>query len=152
MKMAHEKIRAAIVFVTIFAIVGGVSWALVNAQQTLNQPDQPQPMPKLMIHEQIRDAAIAYIGSSHPETLQFMNQLNWTGGRRETGLVGAETYIYHAEGWSVTLHYPVVPNPVYSVTAQYATQSGAIGIPYSVFWDGIWQNGTITETSFLLAQ
>ena len=152
MKLAHEKIRAAIVFVTIFAIVGGVSWALVNAQQTPNLPDQPQTMPKLIIHEQIRDAAIAYIGSSHPETQQLMNQLNWTGGRQETGLVGAETYLYQAQRWTVTLRYPVVPNPVYSVTVEYSTQSGAMGIPYSVFWEGTWQNGTITETSFLLAQ
>ena len=81
MKMAHEKIRAAVVFVTIFAIVGGVSWALVNAQQTPNQPDQPQTMPKLTIHEQIRDAATAYVARNHQETAKFMNNLSWTGGK-----------------------------------------------------------------------
>ena len=151
--MAHEKIRAAIVFVTIFAIVGGVSWALVNAQQTPNQPDQTQTMPKLTIHEQIRDTAITYVARNHPETAQFMNNLSWTGGRQDTKFLGAETYIYQAQGWNVTIHYPVVANPIYSITAEYsASASGGVGIPYRVTWEGTWQNGTITETSFLLVQ
>jgi hypothetical protein len=151
--MAHEKIRAAIVFVTIFAIVGGVSWALVNAQRIPNQPDQPQTMPKLTIHEQIRDAAIANMAGNHPQTSQFMTILSWTGGRQDKNLLGAETYIYQTQGWKVTIHYPVDPNPIYSVTAEYSESvSGGIGIPYGVKWEGIWQNGTITETSFLLVQ
>ena len=140
-------------FVTIFAIVGGVSWALVNAQQTPNQPDQPQTMPKLTIHEQIRDTATAYVASNHPETTQFMNNLSWTGGRQDTKLLGAETYSYQSQGWDVTIHYPVVVNPIYSITAEYsALASGGVGIPCRVIWEGIWQNGAITETSFLLIQ
>ena len=110
--MAHEKLKAAIVFVTILAIVGGVSWALVNARQTPQQPDQPQTMPKLMIHEQIRDAAIAYVGSNHPETEQFMNNMSWIGGREDTKLLGAETYSYQSQGWNVTISYPIVANPI----------------------------------------
>ena len=90
--MAPEKLRAAILFIAILSIASGVSCALVNARQAPQaQQDQPQIMPKLMTHEQIRDAVMAYIGSSHSETVQFMNPLNWTGGREETGLVGAET-------------------------------------------------------------
>jgi hypothetical protein len=72
--MAHEKIKAAILFITILSIASGVSWALVNAQQSSqHKHDQPQTMPKLMLHEQIRDASIAYIGSNHTETFQLMS-------------------------------------------------------------------------------
>ena len=150
--MAHEKLKAAIVFVTIFAIVCGVSWALVNAQQTPQQPDQPQTMPKLMIHEQIRDAAIAYIGSNHPETMQFMGNLNWTGGREDTELLGAETYTYQAQGWNVTIHYPVVSNPVYDLTVDYSTASDDASIPYRVTWQGTWEDGCVTEANYVFAQ
>ena len=66
--MAHEKIKSLIVFVTIFAIVGGISWALVNAQQASQEQGPPQAMPKLRLHEDIRDAALNHVKDNHPET------------------------------------------------------------------------------------
>jgi hypothetical protein len=151
--MAHEKLKALATFITIFAIVGGVSWALVNAQQASHQQDnQPETMPKLMIHEQIRDAAIAFIGGNHPEAAQFMANLNWAGGRQETDLLGAETYVYKAQGWQVTIRYPVVANPVYDLTVDYSTTSDAASIPYSISWQGTWHSGCVTEANYIFAQ
>jgi hypothetical protein len=151
--MVNEKIKAAILFLTILAIASGVSWALVNAQQpTQEQQNQPQTMPKLLIHEQIRDATMAYLGTAHPEAVHFMDNLNWSGGREETALLGAETYTYQSQGWSVTIKYPVVANPVYNITVDYSTVSDGASVPYSISWQGTWQDGCVTEASFIFAQ
>ncbi|XES77013.1 MAG: hypothetical protein ACBZ72_12680 [Candidatus Bathyarchaeia archaeon] len=152
--MAHEKIKALIVFVTIFAVVGGVSWVVVNAQQIPKQAqDQPENVPEPTLQEDIREAALTYIGENHPEALQFMSDLNWTGGRvTPPNLLGAETYTYQAEGWNVTIHYPVVADPIYSITVDYSTANGVIGILYHLIWEGSWQAGCVTETSYVFAQ
>jgi len=92
-----------------------------------------------------------YIRLNHPETAQFMKQLNWTGGRTTPpNRIGAETYVYYSQGWSLTMNYPVVPNPVYTVTADYSDPFSAI--PYRVIWQGTWQGGDIHETSYIFAQ
>jgi hypothetical protein len=80
-----------------------------------------------------------------------MKQLNWTG-RRATppNRIGAETYMYYSQGWNLTVNYPVVPNPIYTVTADYSAPF--TGIPYRIIWQGTWQNGTINETSYIFAQ
>jgi hypothetical protein len=152
--MAHEKIKSLIVFVTVFAIVGGISWALVNAQQSSQEEGPPQVMPKLRLQEDIREVALAYIKENHPETSQFTNNLSWTGGKQETGLLGGETYIYNANGWQVTIQYPVIPNPVYEITVNYSVsaETGSISIPYAIAWNGNFGNGAITETNYTFAQ
>ncbi len=136
--MAQEKIKSLIVFVTIFAIVGGISWALVNAQQASQEEGPPQVMPKLRLHEDIREVALTYIKDNHPETAQFTNNLSWKGGRTTPeGIVGAETYTYNANGWQVTIQYPVIPNPVYEITVNYnvPNEAGIISIPYDYHLD-----------------
>jgi hypothetical protein len=151
--MAHEKLKALAVFATIFAIVGGVSWALASAQQpTSQQDDQPKTMPKLMTHEQIRDEVVAFIGTKHPETLQFMSNIVWAGGRVETNLLGSETYSYQGNGWNVTIKYPVVANPVYEIAIEYSSTCNGPSIPHHVSWQGTWQSGCLTETSYVFAQ
>jgi hypothetical protein len=81
-----------------------------------------------------------------------MANLNWTGGREDPGLLGAETYTYQTQGWNVTIHYPVVACPVYNLTVDYSTASGEASIPYSVTGKGIWQDGCVTEASYVFAQ
>jgi len=110
--------------------------------------------PESSVQEQVRDATMTYIRANHPETAQFMNNLSaWTGGREDTGLLGAETYIYNSTGWTVTIKYPVIPNPVYTITADYsATSTQGASIPYRVIWEGTWENGSVTETSYTFAQ
>ncbi|MCW4005945.1 MAG: zinc-ribbon domain-containing protein [Candidatus Bathyarchaeota archaeon] len=109
---------------------------------------------ELSTQEQVRNQVMAYIEANHPETAVFMQVFAWTGGRVDTGLIGAETYTYLSSGWNVTLQYPVVPNAPYTVTADYSatTADGQASIPYRIIWTGTWQNNTITEESYVFAQ
>lgn len=111
----------------------------------------PTASPILSEQETIRDLVMNYIKVNHLETAQFMNNLIWTGGRATSeNVVGAETYIYYAGGWNVTMSYPVVPQPIYKIIADYKAQG--TGIPYRVIWEGTWQNQIIKETNYVFAQ
>jgi Mn2+/Fe2+ NRAMP family transporter len=80
-----------------------------------------------------------------------MKNLVWTGGRvTPQNLVGAETFMYYSQGWNTTISYPVVPNAICSIVADYSTTS--IGIPYRIIWNGTWQNEIINEISYVFAQ
>jgi hypothetical protein len=106
---------------------------------------------ELSTHEKIRDSILDYVEFNHPETAQFMNNLTWTGGRATpTTVIGAETYVYISNGWKLAINYPVVPNPLYEITADYSATS--TGIPYRIIWNGSWQNWSIKETSYTFAQ
>jgi hypothetical protein len=106
---------------------------------------------QLSTQEQVRDEVMRYIQSNHPETTQFIQNLVWTGGRTTPpNLVGAETYMYFSQGWNFTLSYPVVPNAIYTITADYSAHSTSI--PYRIIWQGTWQNETIKETRYIFAQ
>ena len=101
--------------------------------------------------EKIRDSVIDFIKSNHPETAVFVKDLVWTGGRETpSNIVGAETYMYYSNGWNVTINYPVVPNSIYSIVADYSAPS--TGIPYRIIWVGTSQNEVIKETSYVFAQ
>jgi hypothetical protein len=107
----------------------------------------------MSVQEQVRDATMAYIKANHPETALLIGDLTWNGGVVDTGLVGASDYVYTtAHGmmggawWTVEITYPVIPNPTYTVTANY-TQTGVLH-PYNVNWTGTYQDGTVTETSY----
>jgi hypothetical protein len=134
------------VAIALAIVIGGVGWVLTNSN--------PTSPPELSIQEQVREAAMAYTKGNHPETAQFMNDLAWTGGRvTPTGLVGAETYTYLSQGWNVTISYPVVPNPRYTIKADYsATSTGGASIPYRVIWQGFWEEGAVVETNYIFAQ
>lgn len=144
--LSQTKPLAVIAIVVVLVVIIGVSWVLTLPQQ---------PTEELSTQEQARDDVMEYIKTTHSETAQFMNGLAWTGGRTTPeGMMGAETYIYLSQGWNVTITYPVVLNPVYTITADYsatAANSGA-SIPYRVVWKGTWDNGTVTETSYEFAQ
>ncbi|MCW4006749.1 MAG: hypothetical protein NWF04_09205 [Candidatus Bathyarchaeota archaeon] len=140
--MKHAKLVSLALMLAIFGSVGAVSWAIMNSHA--QTPLSPQ--------EQARDAAMDYIKTNHPETMQFITELAWTGGRQDSGLLGAETYIYQSEGWTLTIKYPVVANPIYEITVDYSTTSTQIGIPYHITWTGTYQNGCATEASYIFAQ
>ncbi|MCW4045340.1 MAG: hypothetical protein NWE94_07485 [Candidatus Bathyarchaeota archaeon] len=140
----HKKISAALTFVVVLAVVGGVSWALISSQQA----------PQFSIQERVRDEVMAYIKINHPETAQFMNDLAWAGGRATPqDILGAETFAYYSQGWNVTISYAVIANPAYAVAVDYLvpTENG-VSIPYRVMWQGTWENCVITETSYTFAQ
>jgi hypothetical protein len=101
--------------------------------------------------EKVRDSIMTYIKTNHPEAAQFMKDLVWTGGRvTPANLLGAETYMYYSQGWNVTINYPVVPNPIYKIVADYSAID--VGIPYRIIWKGTLQNDFINETSYIFAQ
>jgi hypothetical protein len=115
-----------------------------------NPTPTPSP-PELTTQERIRNSVMNYIKSNHPETAQFMKDLVWTGGRvTPPNILGAETYMYYSQGWNVTINYPVVPNAIYNIVADYSAPS--IGVPYRIIWNGTWQNEVINETSYVFAQ
>ncbi len=118
-------------------------------------PTSPAPTatstPELSEQETIRDSVMNYIKTNHPETAQFMKDLVWTGGRATAeGVIGAERYAYYALGWNLTMSYPVVPDPIYKITADY--KMPGIGIPIRIIWEGTWQNQDIKETNYVFAQ
>ena len=133
-----------LVMVTVFGSVGGVAWAIISSHAHSEFSTQ----------EQIRDAAMSYIKTNHPETEPFMKNLAWTGGREPSNLVGAETYIYRSNEWNLAINYPIVANPVYRITADYSavSTSGDVSVPYKIVWQGTWENKHITETSYTFAQ
>lgn len=138
--LPHKKLVSIIALVSVFACVGGIGWVVANSHREI--PTQ----------EQVRDAAMNYVKINHPETVQFMTNLAWTGGRVEPKLLGAETYTYDSGGWRVTIKYPVIAYPAYSITVNYTTQAGSPSIPYAINWQGTWDNGAITETDYTFAQ
>ncbi|MCL4429597.1 MAG: hypothetical protein M1167_02475 [Chloroflexi bacterium] len=112
--------------------------------QTINVPlDQT-----LSTQEQVRDITMAYIKAYHTQTGQYMQGFMWSGGRMTAmGMMGSETYSYQSSGWNMTMQYPVVPNPIYTITAQY-TSTGMHSGNALVTWQGTMQNGTVTETDY----
>ncbi|MCW4018666.1 MAG: hypothetical protein NWF00_08340 [Candidatus Bathyarchaeota archaeon] len=174
--MVQRTLMYGIAIVLVIVIVGGyVGYTLVNqpAQPAATPSPSPSATPAASetpsspplnevpmseeesTQQQVRDETMTYIESNHPETAQYMQSLNWTGGRETPeGRVGAETYVYTtlisapgAAGWTVTLSYPVVPNPIYTIRVNY-TQTG-VQNPAVISWNGTWQDGTITETSYI---
>jgi hypothetical protein len=153
--MLRKKLAVVVVCAAVFLCISGISWALVYSQPDDGiASDQANDVVDnvFLTPEQVRDAAMCYIEANHPETAQFMDDLVWTGGREDTGLLGAEVCNFESQGWKVTIRYPVVESPIYDITANYSVPSGVISIPYAVIWEGTLENGTVTEVNFVLAQ
>jgi hypothetical protein len=100
--------------------------------------------------------AFCYFVDNHSEVSQYFNFAGWQGARiTPEGLCGAETYSYtgmmynataiYPTGWVMTVQYPVVPNPIYSVNITY-TPSGTT--QRIIDWQGTCQNGTVAETLY----
>ena len=125
-----------------------------NPTPTSSANPTPTPTPSpygQTTQEKVRDSVMIFIKSNHPETAQFMTDLVWTGGRETPpNVVGGETYMYYSRGWNVTINYPVVPNAIYKIIADYSATG--ISIPYRIIWEGTWQNEVINETSYVFAQ
>ena len=152
--MKQQILIIIIAITAVVIIVGGyATWTLLNSNQSNNLEATPSPTataspepsasPEDTAQSQVRDASVNYINSNHSETIQLTTDLSWTGGRQETGLLGSETYVYTSTGWVVTIKYPVVANPTYTVTANYSSGEA------SVMWQGTFQDQTVTETSYL---
>lgn len=99
--------------------------------------------------EQIRDAVMSYIETEHSETTQYMQNLSWTGGKTTSpGYIGAEWYSYASGRWNLTMWHPLIPNPMYTITAKYTVLLPLDLKWTTVAWNGTWLNGIIIETSY----
>jgi hypothetical protein len=140
----------------IFASPQPTQTASPEPNSTLPPTTEPTLTPNLTptptaTQEKVRDSVMDFIKSNHLETAQFLNGLVWTGGRTTPpDHVGAETYMYYSSGWNVTITYPVVPNAIYKIVADFSAIG--VAIPYRIIWDGTWQNEVISESSYVFAQ
>jgi len=125
---------------------GGFTWAGTCINGVIAQTSSTLADNTTLTQEQIRDLTLQYLNAYHNQTSQYMHDLSWTGGRMNMGMmVGSETYSYQSTGWNVTMQYPVVPNPIYTITAQYMPMGMHSAI---MTWDGTLQSGRIAETSY----
>lgn len=143
----HKLLLLTITAVTVIAACGYSVWLLINSSNSSATHQLAELTPTASSAEntvvvQIRDLAMNFIRSSHAETAPFMNNLSWSGGKQDAGLLGSETYVYTSAGWVVTVTYAVVANPTYTVTATYSSSD------VSISWQGICENQNVTETSY----
>lgn len=124
---------------------GGFSWIGTCIDDVITETSCNLPADTTLTQEQARDLTLQYINAYHNETLLYMHDLSWMGGRMNQGMmVGSETYSYQSTGWNVTMQYPVVPNPIYNITADYTLT----GDTPAMMWQGTLQNGAITQTNY----
>jgi hypothetical protein len=158
--MARQALIVGIVIVAIALIGSGIiAWNSMSSKQpsaspsptatpaasltpTLSPTAEASPTPEILTREQIRDAAMTHIQANHSETAQLMTNLSWAGGKQDTGLLGSVVYLFNSTGWSIKIQNPVVPNPIYDISADYSVGS------VSVAWRGTYHSGVVTETSY----
>ncbi len=118
-----------------------------NPTPTLTPDSEESPSPEASTQEQVRDDIMAYIKTNHANAAPYISDSTWVGGRTTPeGAVGAETYSYTYRDWNVTMQYPVIVNPVYTVTAKFTPTHEAPIL--EIVWQGTWQSGAIAETSY----
>ncbi|MCK5402932.1 hypothetical protein KAI60_02355 [Candidatus Bathyarchaeota archaeon] len=102
----------------------------------------------------VRDLSIDHIKRYHPETIDLLIHLTWSGGKDETGgIIGNEHYIYTSNGWIIEITYPVVSNPEYEIKADYSSiRAEIVGVPTRIIWLGRCINDKITENNYTMAQ
>lgn len=135
-------VLAAVVLIVVIA--GGIlAYTYLQNQNPTPTPSGETNTPPMVptTVEEIRDAAMVYLAANHSGTVMVMDNLAWTGGRQETGLLGAENYVYTSGSWSCVIDYPVVLNPIYTVTLDYSNADVAVR------WVGSFQDGVFSETS-----
>jgi len=141
--MKKTLLIAAAVAILVVVVAG----VYVGYSGLLNVPSAdptPTPAPESPTQETVRDSTMTYIAASHEDIASLTTDLTWAGGRQETGLVGAETYIYTAGNWEVTITNPVVADPTYDVSAVYTDTESMVTIE----WTGTYQDSEVSEVSF----
>lgn len=139
-----KKSILAVVVVVVVIVVAGVYLGYSGLFAPPESTSTPSPPPEVATQEAVRDAAMQKIASEHPDIASLTESLEWIGGRQETGVIGAETYIYTAGNWNVTITNPVVLDPVYTISAIYTDTENSVTIK----WEGTCQNEIVTETNF----
>jgi len=104
--------------------------------------EPPKSITIILEPEKVRDEAMLYIKSRHPDADPLIPyNISWSGGRATPeGLVGHETHVYTGNEWTVTIEWNVVA-PQYMTYKITAECSG-------INWTGTVHGCTLTETSY----
>ena len=125
-------------------VVAALSTATVLGLQNGTTPENQVTIPEPP--ESARDTAITYILQAHEELGAAQVTTSWKMENLTPGLLGASNLQYTADGWTVTVSYPVVLEPIYTVDVDY---SGEV----CVQWTGtVSQTWAVAETNFTVVQ
>ena len=102
----------------------------------------PSSSPTIISQEQIRDITMSAVKAKYPEIASLMVNLNWTGGRSESGSPNNETYLYYSPGWTVTVENPLNSDPAYTITGNYNSEAMFIA------FTAVYKNGTVNITNY----
>jgi hypothetical protein len=135
-----NKVTVALIAVVVAALLTATALGLQNGTAPENQEDVPEPP------EFARDTAITYILQAHEELGTPQVPLSWETENLTPGLLGASNLQYTGNGWTVTVSYPVVLEPTYTVEIDY---TGEVGFQ----WTGtVSQDWNVAETNFTVIQ
>ena len=133
--------KITVVLVVIVAAALSTATALGLQNETTPEPQESAPEPP----EFARDTAIDYILQTH-ELGAIPVPYSWETQNLIPGLLGASNLQYTNGGWTITVSYPVVLEPTYTVDVNYTGE-------VSFQWTGtVSQNWTIAETNFTVVQ
>jgi len=132
-----RKILITAIIVVLIVIIAAGYIGLTYLQGQNNTHGNPAQTTNEI--ENIRDQAMTYLAANHTQTFTLMPKDHWSGGRVDTGLLGAENYLFTTSEWAVSINYPVVPNPIYSITCNYTSAN--------LTWIGTYQDGVLAENS-----
>jgi hypothetical protein len=127
--------------IVITVVEGEVTRAVVDDKwDELNNREIVQS--ELLPPEMAKDLAIEYILENYPELGTITVPVVWDiEDLTPTGLLGASKLQFVGDGWTVNVTYPVVMNPVYTISIRY---SGDVGFT----WEGtVGQDGNVEEIS-----
>jgi hypothetical protein len=72
--MAHEKLKAAALFVSILAFVGGVCWVLVHVSLARAHPHLVQPVAGLIVQSAVAGFAVFRVEDRKSESSPVWNE------------------------------------------------------------------------------
>jgi hypothetical protein len=140
--MVKNVNKITVVLVIIVVAVFSTATALGLQNGTTPEPQEYVPEPP----EFARDTAIDYILQTHEELGVLPVPSSWETQNLTPGLLGASNLQYTGDGWTVTVSYPVVLEPTYTVEVDYTGE-------VSFQWIGtLSQEGNVVETNFTVAQ
>ena len=133
-----NKITVIFVVFIVAALLTATVLGLNNGIDTESQEYVPEPP------ESARDKAIYYILQEHEELGDLPVPASWTMENLTPILLGASNLQYTAAGWTVTVSYPVVLEPTYTVDIEY---TGEVCFQ----WAGtVSQTWAVAETNFVV--
>ena len=104
----------------------------------LNQTEKNPP--NIITSEEAVDIAIQYLQTNYPQANTLTMTDDWSiANLTPEGLVGYTTIQYSGDGWTITVGYPVVWKPVYSIDVENTNEFS---------WSGsVDQSGAVTESN-----